>query len=83
MLMQDLGFPGIEKHPNVQGGSACIVSTRIPVWVLVMFRKMGTSDAELLLSYPSLSAEDLANTWAYYAAHRDEIDGEIAEQEAS
>ena len=72
-----------QRTPNVQGGSACIVRTRIPVWVLVQFRQMGLKDAELLQSYPSLSAQDLANTWAYYDAHRDEIEQDIAENEAA
>ena len=32
-IVQDLGdaFPGIESTPNVAGGAACIVHTRIPV----------------------------------------------------
>jgi hypothetical protein len=27
-------WPGVEKTPGVQGGDACIVRTRIPVWTL-------------------------------------------------
>jgi len=37
----------------------------------------------LLESYPSLHAEDLANAWAYYRAHRDEIEQDIRENEAA
>ncbi len=40
---------------------------------------MGASDAELLHSYPKLDAQDIANAWAYYNAHRPEIEQEIAE----
>ena len=29
----------------------------------------GTSEADLLRNYPALSAEDLANAWAYLRAH--------------
>lgn len=25
-------WPGIEKSPNIAGGAACIIRTRIPVW---------------------------------------------------
>ncbi|MBX2890074.1 MAG: DUF433 domain-containing protein [Saprospiraceae bacterium] len=75
-------FPGIEKTPGVCGGSACIVRTRIPVWLLVEARQAGASEADLLKSYPSLRAEDLTNAWAYYRANKAEIEQEILENEA-
>lgn len=83
LLVQDLGdaFPGIESLPGVSGGEPCIVRTRIPVWVLVQARRLGTTEAELLRAYPALRAQDLANAWAYYRTHRDEIDAQILENE--
>jgi len=80
-VVKDIGnaFPGIEKHPTVAGGSACIVRTRIPVWLLVEARKESSSDANILQAYPQLRAEDLANAWAYYHSHRSEIEAEITE----
>ncbi|GAB4032470.1 DUF433 domain-containing protein [Spirosoma gilvum] len=82
-LVQDLGdsFPGIERQPGVQGGAACIVRTRIPVWVLQQARELGSSEADLLVAYPSLRAEDLANAWHYVRSHVDEIAQSIAENE--
>jgi uncharacterized protein (DUF433 family) len=82
-VVRDLGeaFPGIESLPNVSGGEPCIVRTRIPVWVLVRAKQLGTTEAELLRSYPTLRAEDLANAWAYYRGHRDEIDRQIRDNE--
>ncbi|MFN8632229.1 MAG: DUF433 domain-containing protein [Chloroflexota bacterium] len=74
---------GIESIPGVQGGDPCIVRTRIPVWVLEQYRRLGASEADLLRNYPSLRAEDLVNAWAYVRAHRDEIDRQIQEQEAA
>ena len=84
-VAQDLGdsFPGIESTPNVCGGEPCIVRTRIPVWVLVQARNLGMSEAALLESYPSLRAEDLVSAWAYYRSHHQEIDEQIAENEAA
>jgi uncharacterized protein (DUF433 family) len=83
-IAQDLGdaFPGIESSPQVCGGEPCIVRTRIPVWVLVRARNIGISEADILRSYPALRAEDLANAWAYYRIHRQEIDNQIRENEA-
>ncbi|GAP98182.1 DUF433 domain-containing protein [Leptolyngbya sp. NIES-2104] len=68
---------GIEKTPGVCGGSACIAETRITVWGLVEARRLGYSEADLLTSYPSLTATDLAHAWAYAAAAPSEIEAEI------
>jgi uncharacterized protein (DUF433 family) len=73
-IVRDLGdaFPGIESHPGVMGGAACISRTRIPVWLLEQARRLGTSEADLLRDYPTLTAQDLANAWAYVRSHRAE-----------
>jgi uncharacterized protein (DUF433 family) len=82
-VARDLGdaFPGIDSNPDVCGGEPCIVRTRIPVWLLVQARWLGTSESDLLLAYPTLRAEDLANAWVYYRGHRREIDRQIRENE--
>ncbi|HWC75905.1 MAG TPA: DUF433 domain-containing protein [Blastocatellia bacterium] len=84
-LAQDLGdtYAGIESIPGVCGGAACIVRTRIPVWLLENARRLGTPEAEILRAYPQLRAEDLANAWAYVRSHGDEIDHEIEQNEAA
>jgi uncharacterized protein (DUF433 family) len=75
--------PGIERNPGVCGGDPCIRGTRIPVWVLAQYRRLGMSEAEILKSYPTLQAEDLANAWVYEESNREEIDRQIAENEAA
>ncbi len=84
-VVQDLGdsFPGIESRPEVCDGEPCIVRTRIPVWLLIQARRLSTSESNLLRAYPTLRAEDLANAWAYYRAHPDEIERQIGENEAA
>jgi uncharacterized protein (DUF433 family) len=79
----DLGasFPGIESREGVCGGEACIVRTRIPVWVLEVARRRGTTESDLLRSYPNLRAEDLVHAWDYVRSHREEIDKAIRENE--
>ena len=76
-------WPGIEKTPGAAGGSACIVRTRISVWVLEGFRRLGWDEAKILASYPTLRAADLVHAWAYVDAHRQEIDEEIRQNEAA
>ncbi|ACK73656.1 protein of unknown function DUF433 [Gloeothece citriformis PCC 7424] len=72
---------GITKTPGVCGGAACIANTRIPVWVLVGYRRLKISDAELLKCYPTLTAIDLVNAWAYAAAYGEEIEQAIRDNE--
>ncbi len=74
-------FPGIEQTPGVSGGEPCLVRTRIPVWLLVQARKLGSSDMQILQAYPSLRTEDLTNAWTYYEARQAEIEQQIAEHE--
>lgn len=81
----DLGdsFPGVESRANVCGGEACIVRTRIPVWLLEQARRLGTSETELLASFPTLRAGDLVNAWAYVRSHYAEIERDIQENEGA
>jgi uncharacterized protein (DUF433 family) len=78
-VARDLGdaAPGIDSTAGVCGGEACIVRTRIPVWLLEQARRLGIGEADLLRSYPTLRAEDLANAWSFVRQHRDEIDAQI------
>lgn len=71
------GSRGITKTPAVCGGDACIDKTRIPVWLMVSWRRQGMNDAELLNLYPHLSAADLVNVWAYADAYPEEIEEAI------
>ena len=47
-LAQEIGdaWPGIEKTPGVLGGAACVVRTRIAVWVLEGYRRLGWTEAK-------------------------------------
>jgi uncharacterized protein (DUF433 family) len=75
-------LPGIEFDPRVCGGSARIAGTRIPVWSLESWKRLGASDDEILRNHPSLQASDLLNAWQYVARHPQEINREISENQA-
>ncbi len=76
-------FAGIESKTDVNGGEACVVRTRIPVWLLVQLRRAGASEADLLRDYPTLRAEDLTNTWAFAQAHAAQVENDILANEAA
>ena len=71
----------IEKRPDRCGGDACIRNTRIPVWVLVNYRRLGSTDAEIIHSYPGITANDVEAAMEYAEQHSEEIDQTIRENE--
>ena len=74
-------WQGIHKTDGVMGGEACIRDTRIPVWLLVSYSRLGLSEAKLLENYPSLTAIDLVNAWGYNSANAAEIVGAASRNE--
>jgi uncharacterized protein (DUF433 family) len=82
-LLQDLVgvVPSIVKTPGVCGGEACFVRTRIPVWTVIRARQLGVCEADILRSYPSLTAEDLIHAYHYALAKPAEIEKAIAANE--
>ena len=74
-------WQGIEKTPGVCGGDARIANTRIPIWSLINYCRLGASDARILQDFPHLKAEDLVNAWAYADAHPEEIEEAIFRKE--
>jgi uncharacterized protein (DUF433 family) len=79
-LLDGLGS-GIESTPGVCGGDPRVAGTRIPVHGLEAYRRLGLTEAQLLNAYPTLRAVDLVNAWAYVAAHPDEIERRLREDE--
>ena len=75
--MPAVGTSRIEKTPNVCGGKARVRDTRIPVWLLVLKRQFGQSDADVLASYPTLVQADLDAAWEYYQENPVEIEQSI------
>ncbi|WP_445301751.1 MULTISPECIES: DUF433 domain-containing protein [unclassified Microcoleus] len=72
---------GIQKTPGVMGGAACIRKTRIPVWLLISYRRQDATDAHILEGHPDLCAADLVNAFSYAEAYREEIEAAIHENE--
>jgi uncharacterized protein (DUF433 family) len=71
----------ISKKPDRCGGDACVRDTRITVWGLVAYRRLGMSDAEIMQAVQGLTSADLEAAWEYAAAHPKEIDEAIRANE--
>jgi uncharacterized protein (DUF433 family) len=67
----------IQRTEGVLGGDARIAHTRIPVWLLVLARKQGSADEELLADYRGLTGPDLDAAWQYYGQNPIEIEQAI------
>ena len=74
-------WQGIHKTAGVMGGEACIRDTRIPVWLLVSYSRLGLSESQLLDSYPTLTAIDLVNAWGHHSANPEEVNLAIEQQD--
>jgi uncharacterized protein (DUF433 family) len=72
----------ITKTPGSCGGRACIRDTRIPVWSVVVARRLGTSDQDLLNYFVTpLHAGDVEAAMTYVQQHSEEIEKDIMEND--
>jgi uncharacterized protein (DUF433 family) len=71
----------ISKKADRCGGDACIRDSRITVWGVVNYRRLGMSDADILNAILGLTPADLEAAWQYAAANSEEIDQAIRENE--
>ena len=71
----------ISKKPDRCGGDACVRDSRITVWGLVAYRRLGMSDAGIMQAVQGLTPADLEAAWDYAAAHLEEIDEAIRANE--
>ncbi len=71
----------IQKTLDVCGGDACIRNTRITVWGLVEWKKLGLSELEILERVQGLTLADLEVAWQYYDRNREEIEQAIQDNE--
>lgn len=61
------GFERITLDPAVMGGKPCIRGMRVTVGTVVGLLAAGRTREEILLAYPYLEQEDIAQALAYAA----------------
>lgn len=71
----------ITKTPDVCGGRACLRGTRITVWGLEAYRRLGMAESQILQAVQGVTHVDLEAAWEYVATHREEIERDIRENE--
>jgi uncharacterized protein (DUF433 family) len=78
-LLVKTEHPHIVKMPGVAGGKPVIAGTRISVAFIARLFQAGEDPAEILASYPHLSAAAVYDAISYYLDHQAEINREIAD----
>ena len=72
----------IAKTPGKCGGRACIRDTRIPVWSMVVARRLGASGPDLVNYFVTpLTPADIEAARTYFERNREEIEQDIQENE--
>lgn len=72
----------IVQTPEVRGGRPRIAGTGVTVRRVVGWYKLGLSPEEITAEIPHLTLAQVYAALAYYHANRDEIEQDIAEEEA-
>src|SRR5437016_1378781 len=73
----------IERDPSIRGGRPKIAGTGLTVRRIVGWYKMGMTPEEIALEYPHLTLAHVHAALAYYHANRDEIEADLAREEAA
>ena len=73
----------IDRDPGIRGGRPKIAGTGLTVRRIVGWYKTGMSPDEIALEYPHLTLAQVHAALAYYHANREEIEADIAEEEAA
>jgi len=68
--------------PGVCGGRIRIDETRITVHRIAVLYKQGQNAEEITRTYPHLSLGQVYTALAYYHANRDEVEAELAADDA-
>lgn len=73
----------IVRNPDILAGEPTIAGTRIAVRNIIERARYTRTIEELCDSYETISREEVEEAFAFYEAHRAEIDRYIAENEAA
>jgi uncharacterized protein (DUF433 family) len=73
----------IDRDPHIRGGRPKVAGTGLTVRRIVGWYKMGMSPEEIALEYPHLTLAQVHAALAYYHANREEIEADIAQEEAA
>jgi uncharacterized protein (DUF433 family) len=75
--------PHVVKDPGVCGGRAVIAGTRVPVWSIVGYYRMGMDVDEILRALPHLTAAQVHDALSYFHDDPQEIEADLRANQAT
>jgi len=72
----------IERSPEIRKGRPCIAGTGVTVRRIAGWHNLGLTPEEIAAKVEHLTLAQIHAALAYYHANRDEIDSDIAREEA-
>ena len=73
--------PYISKQKGVCGGRSVIESTRIPIWSIIKWYKVGMSVEDIIREFPQLTPSQVHDAFSYYYDNQEEVEKDIVENE--
>lgn len=73
--------PYISKQKGICGGRSIIKGTRIPVWSIIKWYKVGMSIEDIIREFSQLIPSKIHDAFSYYYDNQKEIEKDIAENE--
>ena len=76
-----LVHPYVSRKKGICGGRSVVDGTRIPVWSIIKWYKLGMALEEIIREFPQLSPSQLHGAFSYYYDNQEEIENDIVENE--
>jgi uncharacterized protein (DUF433 family) len=73
--------PHVLRIKDICGGRDIITGTRIPVWSIIKWYKLGLSVEEVMREFPHLTPSQVHDAFSYYYDNPEEIKKDITENE--
>ncbi len=73
--------PHVFRLKDICGGRDIIAGTRIPVWSIIKWYKLGLSVEEVMREFPQLTPSQVHDAFSYYYDNPEEIEKDIVENE--
>ena len=74
--------PHIGRQKGVCGGRSIIKGTRIPVWSIIKWYKVGMSVEDIMREFSQLTPAQIHDAFSYYYDNFDEIEQDMEENES-
>ena len=73
--------PYISKGKKVCGNRSILTGTRIPVWSIIKWYKLGMSVEDIIRDFSQLTPSQIHDAFSYYYDNQEEIENDIIENE--